>query len=262
MKEIVLLLLLLPLLLLIDGKTKVNENEKKSVSISKDDYCNGCVETVNCYAARLVNGLKKYEANSIVEGTVFSAESIIQNLCDDPYFDKLDPNVKYSCIKIINDNSTSFMQNFEGKLDRNFNQVKGTMFSLKKKVCVYDVKACSDSRFQMANIPSNMKNKCSACKIIASDIDSSIKINMNNKVNKVKVEEIVDNVCDGLGFNHSPYSWVEDYCEEMIEDNYATIVDATKFRKKLYSTRFTPDKLYADDLCEELYKCGKEKTDL
>jgi len=218
----------------------------------------GCIETVNVYAARLVKGLEKYESNSIVQGTVFAAESIIDNICDDSHFDILNPSIKYSCIKIINDNSTSFMQKFEGKLDRNFNQVKGMMYELKRKVCYDDVNACSLYRFQMGNISSNIRNKCSACHIISNDIDVAIKKNMNNKKNKVKLEEIVDNVCDGLGFNHSPYSWLEDYCEEMIEDNYSTIIDAASFRKKLYASRFNPDTSFSDSLCEELFKCQKK----
>jgi len=237
---------------------KEKEKELEKVTINKSDYCQGCIETVNVYANRLVNGLVKYESNSIVEGTLFAAESIIDKICDDEHFDTISISLKHACIKIISDNSTSFMQNFEGKLDKNFNKVKGIMFDLKKKVCLNDVKACSISTFNKGNITSKNRIKCSACHIIANDIDISIKkyINVKNKNNNI-IEDIVENICDNIGFNHSPYSWIEDYCEDIIEDNYSTIVDASKFRKKLYVSKFNPDETFSDSLCEELYKCKK-----
>ena len=73
----------------------------------------------------------------------------------------------------------------EEELDKNFNKVKGMMFDLKKKVCLNDVKACSISTFNKGNITSKNRNKCSACHIIANDIDISIKkyINVKNKNN-------------------------------------------------------------------------------
>ena len=31
--------------------------------------------------------------------------------------------------------------------------------------------------------------------------------------------EVVEHVCESLGFNHQPSAWIEDYCEEIVEDN-------------------------------------------
>ena len=241
---------------------KENEKHVETVTIHKSDYCQGCIETVNLYANRLVKGLVKYEANSVIEGSLFAAESIIDKICDDDHFDTINIALKHACIKIVSDNSTSFMQNFEGKLDKNFNKVKGLMFDLKKKVCLNDVKACSISTFNKGNISSKMRNKCSACHIIANDIDISIKkyINTNNKKNIGKLEDIIENVCDNIGYNHSPYSWIENYCEDIIEDKYSNIVDASKFRRKLYASKFNPDDSFSDSLCEELYKCKKTRN--
>lgn len=263
MKKLIFIIILLIINVL--SKKVKKDKEKESVSISKSEYCQGCIETVNVYANRLVKGLQKYEANSVMQGSVFAAESVIKNICDDDHFDIINPSLKYSCIKIINDNSTSFMRNFEGKLDKNFNQIKGMMFDLKKKVCYEDVKACNSQTFQMGNVDSKMRNKCTACAIVANDIDMSIKKNINNKKNKVKVEDIVDNVCDTLGYNHSPYNWLEEYCENIVEDKRQIIIDASSFRRKLYNGHFKPDQTFSESLCEELFKCKKVesiKTDL
>ncbi len=31
--------------------------------------------------------------------------------------------------------------------------------------------------------------------------------------------DIVENVCESLGYNHQPSGWIEDYCEEVVGDH-------------------------------------------
>ena len=243
-------------------KDKNKEKEKETVNINKDDYCQGCIESVNIYASRLVNGLTKYQANSVAQGSTLAAESAIDRICDDEHFDNFNIGLKYACIRVVGDNSSLFMSNFEGKFNKNFDKIKGVMYDFKKKICFEQFKACGISTFNKGNITSKMRNKCSACHIIADDIDISIKKYIykyakSKDKSTGKVEDIVENVCNNIGFNHSPYSWIENYCEDMIEDKFSTIVEASTFRKKLYHTKFKPDDSFSDSLCEELYKCKK-----
>lgn len=66
-------------------------------------------------------------------------------------------------------------------------------------------------------------NNCAACTLIANDIDT-IKRSKNTTTS---LRSILDSdeksFCDTLGYNHSPYGWLEDLCEEMLEERLGTL---------------------------------------
>ena len=42
---------------------------------------------------------------------------------------------------------------------------------------------------------------------------------MLNVVKSASPSKLVDSVCVALGYGHNPYTWIENYCEEMIEEH-------------------------------------------
>jgi hypothetical protein len=61
------------------------------------------------------------------------------------------------------------------------------------------------------------RNKCTACQIIATDIDAVHKtIHPSTSLRDVLEDETF---CGGTGARHAPpYGWLETVCEEMVED--------------------------------------------
>ena len=35
--------------------------------------------------------------------------------------------------------------------------------------------------------------------------------------------EVVENVCESLGYSHQPSAWMEEYCEEIVDENEGMI---------------------------------------
>lgn len=54
---------------------------------------------------------------------------------------------------------------------------------------------------------------CAACRIVIDDIETIKKVALSPSN-----VDIVEGICGTLGYNHSPYTWIEEKCEEMIDD--------------------------------------------
>jgi endonuclease III len=55
---------------------------------------------------------------------------------------------------------------------------------------------------------------CKACAATGEcmEVMKAVSLRQNN-------HEVVENVCESIGFSHQPSAWIEDYCEEIVEDN-------------------------------------------
>jgi hypothetical protein len=61
-----------------------------------------------------------------------------------------------------------------------------------------------------------VSNKCTACRVLAEDMENYQK--QFKQLTKLKTF-FQDQYCSLLGYNFSPYLWLEELCEEMIEDH-------------------------------------------
>ena len=84
--------------------------------------------------------------------------------------------------------------------------------------------------------------------------------------------DVVESICSTLGYNHSPYTWIEDKCDEMIDDysgktclvllyNMSTddIVDKLNMRDYLTRNKMQPAASLSDKICGELYNCEAQE---
>ena len=75
---------------------------------------------------------------------------------------------------------------------------------------------------------STKRSKCSACSIVAEDIEI-LKKTINGKVISLRDVLESESFCGRLGTNHAPpYGWLEAVCEEMVDDR----VGESKFEAK------------------------------
>ena len=85
--------------------------------------------------------------------------------------------------------------------------------------------------------------------------------------------DIVESICGTLGYNHSPYTWIEEKCEEMIDDFSGlleldkcscniyqdTIVDKLNLRDYLTRNKMQPANSLSDKICGELFDCAEQE---
>lgn len=67
---------------------------------------------------------------------------------------------------------------------------------------------------------------CEACAIMADDMHL-----MQDVIRDSRDPDIVEEVCNTLGYNHTPYAWIEDYCEEITEDYSSQLIHALQQRR-------------------------------
>jgi hypothetical protein len=113
------------------------ETTTDQVSISEWEYCEGCILTVDAYSKISNAKLKEMQQKGQPSNEVIDVGVIMKNMCDNEYFYKYKDFVKYSCIKMLNENSTSFAEPFAGSYDLNSANVKSYMFEKTKEVGNY-----------------------------------------------------------------------------------------------------------------------------
>lgn len=66
------------------------------------------------------------------------------------------------------------------------------------------------------------RSKCAACSIVASEI-YTLSRSLAKGASLGKVLE--DGFCNGLGSSHQPYGWIEETCEEMVEERLGNLLN-------------------------------------
>jgi hypothetical protein len=133
------------------------------------------------------------------------------------------------------------------------------------------------------------RNKCAACAVVANDIDVAKR---SRNMSAVTLEAILGDdeysFCDTLGYNHSPYVWLESVCEEMLDNRLGeyscamvvaidvpdlpilltatpsaiptaeSILEVVAFHEQVANTGFTPDQTMPQMMCEEFYGCDND----
>lgn len=196
---------------------------KESVSISPMEYCEGCKLTVELYNELASNELSKMQDKGLVDGSAFEASDVINGICENKYMDQYSSSIKYACIKIMNEFENKFLESFIGTLSAATMHSSNYIYERKKEICLDKIKACHPNYFNLSNL-NKKKKKCGACRVLANDIETLMKLSSKNSLS---LQNIVDNSCSKLSLNHSPYIWIEDYCEDIIENHGETIVDVS-----------------------------------
>ena len=70
--------------------------------------------------------------------------------------------------------------------------------------------------------PCSNRNKCAACTLIANDIDATKRAMHSSLSLRSILASDEKSYCDALGYKHMPYAWIEEVCEEMLEEKLGT----------------------------------------
>eukprot|EP00349_Pseudokeronopsis_sp_Brazil_P000474 CAMPEP_0202962958 /NCGR_PEP_ID=MMETSP1396-20130829/6972_1 /ASSEMBLY_ACC=CAM_ASM_000872 /TAXON_ID= /ORGANISM="Pseudokeronopsis sp., Strain Brazil" /LENGTH=261 /DNA_ID=CAMNT_0049683813 /DNA_START=64 /DNA_END=849 /DNA_ORIENTATION=- len=237
-----------------------DDSNKDAVTIRPWQYCQGCKHLVNLYVKLTTQQLLQMKKKGVPSKSALEGNHIAERICDDPSFYNLQPFMRWSCVKIISEHIKDFLESFTGQFTANDIQNKADNFLRASDICVEHTKACRQEEFQRANVPTKLRTKCNACRIIAEELDTMDRVLAANVTMKATLNE---NFCRDLGYRFYPYQWLEDVCEEMIEDKLDGILGVINFQKGFRSTGFTPDKSVADMMCDEFFKCPitKEKKE-
>ena len=103
------LLILLSLLCLVVYVASVDQ-----VTIKPREYCYGCMSTVNLYSTLTSSWLSDMQAKRVASGEKVEANDIAKLMCDDSALTPYKNYIKYSCIKIMDENRNDFLRHFEG----------------------------------------------------------------------------------------------------------------------------------------------------
>lgn len=231
------------------------------VSISAHEYCSGCIYTVESYATLTAEMFEKMQSQDIEAGESVNGNEIANLMCDSPFFSDYKNYVKYSCIKMLDEKRDQFLNGFAGTGSVDSAVSKKKVYERTRNICVDEVKACSPS--MLMDRPVADKNQCSACETIAPDFYRAFQThNATNKAGKrLPVVTALEKVCGHLGFYHQPYIWLEEYCDEVMDDYAEQIGDILRFRERVARTGMRPTTTVAEDICKELHpKCYEEDT--
>jgi hypothetical protein len=195
---------------------------QETVSITPMEYCEGCKITVELYIKLASKELTIMQEQGKIDGSPFEATDVINDICEDKYMNQYSSKVKYACIKVINEFETKFLESFVGTFSAATMKSSNYIYERKKEICVDKTNSCHPNYFNLSNL-NKKKKKCGACRVVANDIETLMKLTSQ----LTTFEDIVDNSCYKLSLNHSPYIWMENYCEDILENHRETIVDVS-----------------------------------
>ena len=66
-------------------------------------------------------------------------------------------------------------------------------------------------------------------------------------------------MCRNLGYNHYPFTWLEDTCDIMIDDNINIITNIMKFDEKVRELVNSGESI-SDIMCNYIFKCKASRV--
>jgi len=223
-----------------------------SVTIRPWQYCEGCKHAVYLYSTVSAAELQRMYKAKVPNRSQMEAGDLAEGLCDNVYYSDFQPFLRWSCIKIMHENRVKFLEEFAGEATLANRLSNAENFRRKRHICGKHLKACEHTEFQKGNITLSNRTKCTGCRLLAKDIDITARVLAKNATLKSYLE---NRYCTTIGHNFYPFSWLEEQCEEMVEEHADAIVSIINLQGGIMSTGLSPSKSTDDMMCEEFYKC-------
>lgn len=152
-------------------ETNIEKDSRPSVTISKDQFCSGCLFTVQAYAEVSADTLANMQNNKIPAGNIlngmqsclvyiyfttnlfdiFIAYETAVSICENEKFSMYNSYLKYSCMKILEESQEAFLTEFEGDVSLDSVLSKRLMRDRSMNICHHRVKACRKDIFEQKN---------------------------------------------------------------------------------------------------------------
>ena len=119
--------------------SKRNAVPKANQTIEPWEYCEGCKLTVDLYSRLTSEKMAEMQAAHEDSSSAVDADSLVKGMCDNTEFSATyKPAAKYSCIKLLDENRSAFLNAWVGSSSAALAMSKGGVFEKKKDVsCLY-----------------------------------------------------------------------------------------------------------------------------
>jgi hypothetical protein len=138
LKDLLLGCLILGLFLKITAETVKKDTEgdssKETVSITKWQFCLSCKETVNLYVKLASDEIQSMQKSGKPALSSLEANQLAHFICDHSSFNNFQPWMKFGCMKLMEDHSIDFLQQFAGYVTINDIINKAENYGRKRRV--------------------------------------------------------------------------------------------------------------------------------
>jgi hypothetical protein len=66
---------------------------------------------------------------------------------------------------------------------------------------------------------------------------------------------LLNSLCQSLGYGHQPYTWLEEICDEMVDEHLSEMGDILKMRDQLSVSGMIPKQTLSEKMCGEIFSC-------
>jgi hypothetical protein len=122
---------------------EILSNEAKNVTITSWQFCEGCKLTIDVYAERITNEMKKMIKSGKPSGSELVANNVVDGLCESDNFAKYNDFVKWSCTKIFEEFRVPFLEAFQGTLSQFSTITKADIYDKRMEVRITTRSLCS-----------------------------------------------------------------------------------------------------------------------
>jgi len=181
------------------------------------------------------------------------AFQLAQGICENEYYKNYITEMTYTCLYIMQDHKESFLRPFIGAPIEEYRQTKGNFFDKSKEICSKTLRACPIEFYEKGEVPVSERTSCTACHIMGDDIEMIM-----NVAKYAAPTQLLESVCVSLGFKHKPHTWIEELCEEIVEDHSQEMTDVMGQHLKLIrkGAKYEPfDHVLANKMCKKVLKC-------
>ena len=243
------------------GKKIKNKRAAKKieVSISSGDMCVGCMSFVEDYhkeLARKIDWAHKH-ANSPEEATLDGAQ-IAREICNGDRFSHYKENIRWACTKLVNENWAEVVKPMAGKVSPSTVHERRAVLEKKRTMCLHEkVKACKEKDFKLSRAEIK-KSPCEACKAVVEDIEFVLHREKQTTSNK-RLTEATDSLCSDIGMRHEATSYLEEVCDDILDDVQADVVTQIRLMEGLKRSGFNPSDSLSTKVCTEITSyCPKD----
>mmetsp|Transcript_14778 Transcript_14778/g.14880 ORF Transcript_14778/g.14880 Transcript_14778/m.14880 type:complete len:275 (-) Transcript_14778:171-995(-) len=246
----------------ITGQCRGGDQSDTILPLQDWHYCIGCSALLEVYFNEASEVLKnksaiameKLKRNETVDPSELKGDPIamVENICNNSYFDRFVPEMRRSCEIIIGEKRDLFLEPFMSGISDEFSQQPGNFFEKSKQICSKNLQVCPIEVFQKGNISEKKQNICAACHIISDDLE--IILSISKSTNYLSVLNVI---CESVKFSHNPHSWIEAFCDEIVDDYTVKIADIMRDHENQEKPQdYSPYKhSLGNKICKETMKC-------
>jgi hypothetical protein len=257
---VVLLLILLLLTSPVAGRKKKHKKSKRgkpakqeniTVTITTGELCLGCMTLIEDFNKEVIDRMEwaHKHAGKKAEATLDGGK-IGREICGGERFGHYKESVQYACRKLVADNWKQIIKPMAGTISNRAVNQKRKVLESKKTMCTHpEVKACTVNDFEKSS--KVIKNEpCEACIAVVDDIEFLLL--RERTIKKERLSLVMDSLCPDIGMRHESTSYLEEVCEDILDDVKSDVVTQIQLHSSLTNSGFKPTHSLGAKVCREI----------